>query len=204
MTVRVDRRAQRHSPLEHRAAELAALRGQARLVEEPFLAQQNLRTDAAEAGGMRLPGPNRVTGDEHRAALWLGPDEWLLIGVTAGTEHRSAVDVSAARTTLRLRGPAAREVLAALCSLDLHPRVFGPGQVAQTSIARAQVVLWQLDAEPTYRLLVRNSFAEHLAAALLDAIHHLGAAAPAFPSGTTSADDLAAGPDVLHNEEQFG
>lgn len=174
MTVRTDRRTLRHSPLEHRAAEFAALRGQVRLVEETGLSQQNLRTRAAEAGGLRLPGPNRVTGDEHRAALWLGPDEWLLIGTTAGTTgHRSVVDVSASRTALRLSGPAARDVLSGLCSLDLHPRAFGPGQVAQALIARVQVVLWQLDAEPGYRLLVRNSFAEHLAAASLDAIEHV-------------------------------
>jgi heterotetrameric sarcosine oxidase gamma subunit len=35
------------------------------------------------------------------------------------------VDVSAQRTTLRLRGEHARDLLAGGCSLDLHPRVFG-------------------------------------------------------------------------------
>ncbi|GAA2346634.1 sarcosine oxidase subunit gamma family protein [Saccharopolyspora halophila] len=170
MTVHVDRETLRRSPLAHRAAEFAALRGPVRLVEEPFRPQLNLRTRAGEALGMRLPGPNRVTGDEHLAALWLGPDEWLLFGTTRQpAAYRSAVDVSAARTALRLHGTAARDLLSKLCSIDLHPRSFAPGHVAQTLVARVQVVIWQLDDEPTYRLLVRNSFADHLAAALLDA-----------------------------------
>jgi sarcosine oxidase, subunit gamma len=170
VTVHVDRETLRRSPLAHRAAEFAALRGPVRLVEEPFRPQLNLRTRAGEALEMRLPGPNRVTGDEHLAALWLGPDEWLLFGTTRQpAAYRSAVDVSAARTALRLHGAAARDLLSKLCSVDLHPRSFAPGHVAQTLVARVQVVVWQLDDEPTYRLLVRNSFADHLAAALLDA-----------------------------------
>lgn len=157
MTVDVDLR---RSPLQDRAAELAEV-----LVEEPFLTQLDVRTRAGTALGLRLPSPNRVTGDERRAALGLGPDEYLLIGVT-GTEpgHRSVVDVSAARTTLRLRD---RDVLEALCSLDLHPRVFAPGCCAQTLLARVPVVIWCLDSG--YRLLVRNSYAGHIASALLDA-----------------------------------
>lgn len=157
MTVDVDLR---RSPLGHRAAELARV-----LVEEPFLRQLDVRTDAEFALGLRLPEVNRVTGDEHRAALGLGPDEHLLIGVT-GTEpgHRSLVDVSAARTTLRLHD---REVLETLCSLDLHPGVFVPGHCAQTLVAGVPVILWRLDAG--YRVLVRNSYAGHLATALLDA-----------------------------------
>ena len=152
----------RRGVLADRAAELAEV-----LTEEPFLRQLDLRTDAEFALGFRLPRTNLVAGDEHRAALGLGPDEYLLIGVAgAGAEpgHRSVVDVSAARTSLRVRD---RRALNALCALDLHPRVFTPGCCAQTRLARVPVILWRLDAD--YRVLVSRSHAGHVATALLGA-----------------------------------
>lgn len=164
--------------------------------EMPFLAQVNLRADPgdqegladiAEAIGFELPiAPNSVTGAADHHALWLGPDEWLIVG-PPGTEVdlvrilRSAlgdrvgavVDVSAARTTLELAGPQARAILESGCSLDLDPRAFGPASCAQTLVARAQVILQQLDAAPTYRLFARPSFAAYLAAWLIDAAEGL-------------------------------
>ncbi|MBB5155865.1 sarcosine oxidase subunit gamma [Saccharopolyspora phatthalungensis] len=187
----------RRSPLAHRAAELAAHgvdgpRG-VRLAEEPFLTQVNLRVHPGSPAVARIEHaldlalphhePNLVSGDENGAALWLGPDEWLLVApdgkaaelVTATRDALSdslgsTVDVSANRTTLRLSGPMAREVLEKVCSLDLHPRSFTPGRCAQTLVGRTQAVLWQLDPKPCYRLLVRNSFANYLTDLLLDAM----------------------------------
>ena len=57
-------------------------------------------------------------------------------------------DVSAQRTTLELSAPGARDVLAQGCSLDLHPRAFGPGDCAQTLLARAAVILHQTELDP--------------------------------------------------------
>ena len=81
-----------------------------------------------------------------------------------------AVDVSAQRTVLQVTGSRAREVLAKGCSIDLHPRVSRRGRSAQTTLAHAAVVLLVLgdDAED-FALLVRSSFAGHLATWLLDA-----------------------------------
>jgi sarcosine oxidase subunit gamma len=186
----------RRSPLQDRRAEFAARRVDGPrgvgLGEEPFLTQVDLRTspdgpalDRVErALDLALPrSPNRATGDDQRAALWLGPDEWLVVApdgnahqvLIAGREALadapgSVVDVSSNRTTLRLSGPMAREVLEKVCSLDLHPRSFGPGRCAQTLVGRAQVVLWQVATEPAYRLMVRCSFADYLADLLLDAM----------------------------------
>ena len=117
----------------------------------------------------------------NRTALWLGPDEWLVVG-EPGTEAAlelelrealgdglgSAVDLSANRTAIELRGPAARDVLAKGCALDLHPRAFGPGRCAQTLLVRAQVILEH--RHDGYRLLVRPSFSGYLATWLLDAL----------------------------------
>jgi sarcosine oxidase subunit gamma len=183
----------RRSPLAHRAADLALAGGDSvRVVEEPFLAQVNLRAHpddpvAARVGaelGCTLPlRPGRVHDGGEVSVLWLGPDEWLVVGpdgsasrlvggmwrAVAGS-HGSVVDVSANRTTVRLSGVAARGVLESACSIDLHPRAFAAGSCAQTLLGRSEVVLWQFDDEPGYRILVRNSFACYLADVLLDAV----------------------------------
>ena len=109
--------------------------------------------------------PNTVVGD----AIWLGPDEWLVLG---GREEDyadmpAAVDVSANRVCLELSGAGAADVLARGCALDLHPSVFPTGRCAQTLVARAQVILYR--TEDAFRLLVRPSFAEYLRAWLRDA-----------------------------------
>ena len=109
--------------------------------------------------------PNTVVGD----AIWLGPDEWLVLG---GREEdhadmAAAVDVSANRVCLELSGEGAADVLARGCALDLHPSVFPPGRCAQTLVARAQVILYRTD--DAFRLLVRPSFADYLRAWLRDA-----------------------------------
>lgn len=183
--------AERRSPAAAYAArfEAASAGGGLRLAEIPFLTQINLRVDpkspAAErigtAIGVPLPvEPGTVAGGGDIEALWLGPDEWVLLAPdgaapglvarlteAAGGEHVSVVDVSAQRTTLVVAGDRARDVLAHGCTLDLHPRVFGPGRCAQTTLARAGVVL--VAGEDGFRLLVRSSFAGYVAEWLLDA-----------------------------------
>jgi sarcosine oxidase, subunit gamma len=72
---------------------------------------------------------------------------------------------------VELTGPSSRDVLASCCALDLHPRVFGPGQCAQTLIAKAPVLLSQVDAAPTYRLFIRPSLAEYVVSWLVDGMH---------------------------------
>jgi len=140
----------RHSPLDG----VALIEG---VRELSFLAQVSVRT---QTPGPSLPTErNTVAGDESRAALWLGPDEWLVVG-PPGSE-----------AALELRGPRARELLEFGCPIDLDPRVFGPGRCAQTLLARANVLIWFVadDPEPIYRLLVRPSFAAYVAAWLADA-----------------------------------
>lgn len=184
------------SPLAHATARLAAATrgsgGAVRLAELPFLTQMNVRFDAkgpaAEAIGLalglQLPlQPNTVVRAGELRALWLGPDEWLLVGQpgserdletrireAAGAEPVSVTDVSAQRTTLLVSGPRAVDLLAHGCALDLHPRAFGPGRCAQTTLGRTQVVLVARD-EPRagFWVLVRSSFAGYLADWLLDA-----------------------------------
>ncbi|MFJ7336338.1 sarcosine oxidase subunit gamma [Streptomyces sp. NPDC101116] len=184
------------SPLSPAAGRLAAATrtsgGAVRLAELPFLTQINVRLDpkgaAADAVGLslglQLPvEPGTVVRAGELTALWLGPDEWLVVSPpggrrglesrireAAGDEPVSVVDVSAQRTTLLVSGPRARDLLAHGCSLDLHPRVFGPGRCAQTTLGRTQVVLVARDDPGAgFWVLVRSSFAGYLTDWLLDA-----------------------------------
>jgi len=184
------------SPLADAADRLAAATrtsgGAVRLAELPFLAQVNIRLDAKGAAadtvglalGLQLPlEPNTVVRAGELTALWLGPDEWLLVGPAgterdlesrireaAGDEPVAVTDVSAQRTTLLVAGSHARDLLAHGCSLDLHPRAFGPGRCAQTTLGRTQVVLVSRDEPGSgFWVLVRSSFALYLTDWLLDA-----------------------------------
>jgi sarcosine oxidase subunit gamma len=61
-----------------------------------------------------------------------------------------------------LLGAAARRLLTKGCTLDLHPGVFGPGQCAQTGLAKAGVLIRPLPDNSGYDLIVRRSFADYL------------------------------------------
>ena len=115
--------------------------------------------------------PNTVSTVAGKTVLWLGPDEWLVLGSREADHPQSAaaVDVSANRVILELTGGDAMDVLAQGCSLDLHPSVFASGSCAQTLLARAQVILVRRD-ETRFLVLVRPSFAPYLRAWIDDAI----------------------------------
>ena len=175
------------SPLSARTAELARMAsltdGRVSVAEVPHLTQISVRLEPALAPRLafELPlAPNTVAGDMARAALWLGPDEWLVVGAPGegpaivaeidaalAGEHRSAVDVSGNRAVLELTGPGRRELLARGCPIDLHPRSWGPGRCAQTLLARAQVIVQELPQAT--RVFVRPSFGNYLVDWLLDA-----------------------------------
>jgi len=185
-----------------RAEPLAALQGRideagfagTTLTTVPFLAQVGLRVEpgSPSAGrvetalGLELPEANRVSESGGRRAIWLGPDEWLV--VAADGEERAlvaileeaigadgaVVDLSANRTGLELSGPQAAEVLATCMALDLHPRAFGPGRCAQTLLQKAPVIV-ERRGDDAFLLLVRPSFAAYVAEWLVDGMAGLAA-----------------------------
>ena len=162
------------------------------------MAQVDLRADPHDAAamgrlraalGVALPTiSNTVTrsADGDRHALWLGPDEWLIVGpngtasaIEAAARDAAAdavvttVDVSGNRVVLEVDGARARDLLAFGCSLDLDDRAFPVWSCAQANVARANVVLWRRAPE-RWSLLVRPSFAAYLQAWLEDARAGLG------------------------------
>jgi sarcosine oxidase subunit gamma len=140
-------------------------------VEPLDLAQVDLRAEP-DALPFDAPAANTVASWHGRDVLWLGPDEWLVVG-EAGTEdaivdelesaldgrHRSVVAVGANRIVFDLIDGLDR--LASACGLDLHPDRWTPGMCAQTLFGQAQVILQQRD-ERTTRVFVRPSFAGYV------------------------------------------
>jgi sarcosine oxidase subunit gamma len=183
----------RRSPLQDWNSRLESLSGSVRISEEPFVTMIDLWVDSSAAGGVAatsalgieaLPtAPCTVIDSPDATIVWFGPQEWLITSTTragaeledvlrtAVAEHGgAAVDVSAQRTTIRLRGDRARNLLAKGCSLDLHPSVFGVGAAAQTMLGKAAIVLIPLNDNGTdYRIIVRSSFARYLTEWLIDA-----------------------------------
>ena len=115
-----------------------------------------LRGDAASLGtafAIGLPTqPCRSAMAGGSAALWLGPDEWLLLGAPGTLDARAAVsggavvDVSHRQVGLVLAGPDAADALATGCPLDLHPAAFPPGACTRTVFGKAEIVLWRREA----------------------------------------------------------
>ena len=66
------------SPFGHRVADLERLEA----VEVAHLAQVAARCDPVTAQRLGFPvEPNTVAGTMERGVLWLGPDEWLVVGL---------------------------------------------------------------------------------------------------------------------------
>jgi sarcosine oxidase subunit gamma len=72
------------------------------------------------------------------------------------------VDVSDQRIVMRISGPMTRAVLAKGVTIDVHPRVFAPGDTAITSLAHITTQLWQVDDGPTFDLVAPRSTARDM------------------------------------------
>lgn len=123
---------------------------------------------AGNALGLDLPvQPCRSARAGSLAALWLGPDEWLLLDDDPAAVPppiqgpHALVDVSHRNCGLLLDGPRAAEVLAHGCPLDLHPDVFPAGKCTRTVFGKAEIVLWRTD-QHTFRIEFWRSFAEYV------------------------------------------
>ena len=141
---------------------------------------------AAAERALAVPVPSlacRAGSNGARAALWLGPDEWLLIAPEADAEAEAAlwrgleglahslVDVSHRQIGVAVHGVQAATLLSAGCPLDLEIGSFPVGMCTRTMLSKAEVVLWRTGAEQ-FRLEVWRSFAayvsEYLAGAARD------------------------------------
>jgi len=126
----------------------------------------------------------RSASEGTRAALWLGPDEQLLLGSVsegptiekqlqsiAGLPH-SLVDVSHRQMAFQVSGVPAQTVLNAGCPLDLYLACFPVGMCTRTVLGKADIVLWRT-AEETFHVEVWRSFADYVSRFLAEASREL-------------------------------
>jgi len=122
------------------------------------------------------------SADAHTQIAWNGPNSWMVIcndgeaGRAPGEllhllqeavgDLAAVVDQSHGRCGLRLSGSRARQVMAKNTAIDLHPRAFGPGRCAMTSVAHMNATIVQVDDTPTYDLFVIRSLARSFAHAI--------------------------------------
>lgn len=130
---------------------------------------------AGAAFGVSLPQDAcRARVEGGRAALWLGPDEFLLlapvdaldsVAVTiaaalSGQPH-SLVDVSHRQVGLVVQGPRAEWLLESQCPLPLNPRDFPVGMCTRTIFGKAEIVLWRT-AGTSFHIEVWRSFSRYV------------------------------------------
>lgn len=132
----------------------------------------------AAAFGPRPPlAPMRSAVSGSRAALWMSPDEWLLldevvnpdIGATleqalANIPH-ALIDVSHRNCAIEISGDGAARLLNAGVNLDLDLAAFPLGMVTRTLLLKAEIVLWRREAH-RFRLETTRSFGPYIAAIL--------------------------------------
>jgi sarcosine oxidase subunit gamma len=122
---------------------------------------------------------------DSRSALWLGPDEQLLLvpveestavagrlNAALATLPHSLVDVSHRQIAIEVGGPLAQTVLNAGCPLDLFAASFPVGMCTRTVLGKVDIVLWRTGAD-TFHVEVWRSFAEYAARYLAEAAREL-------------------------------
>ena len=121
--------------------------------------------------GTGVPKQREAAIDGTNGVAWMSPDELLLLcaydqaptmvatleKALAGA-HSLAVNVSDARAMFAVSGPAAREVLAKLCPVDMSPDAFKPGMFRRTRMAQVPAAFW-MDGEGTIRIVCFRSVA---------------------------------------------
>lgn len=120
--------------------------------------------------GIVLPvTPRRVVGRDH-VVLWTGPGQWQVQAVAGEAERLlglfaslsalcSTVVLDDSRIVLSVGGPRAREALAKVLTLDLHPRAFQPGEAAVTVAGGMSVVVSRREEQDVFDCAVPRSFA---------------------------------------------
>ena len=137
----------------------------------------------SQALGLDLPEkPTTSATGKGRAALWLGPDEWLVIdeggadlpALLAGvTAFHSAVDVSHRNLGILVAGEGAEATLASGCPRDLSLAAFPVGSCARTVLGKVEIVVWRT-GEDAFRVECWRSFSDYVFSFLAEAARDAG------------------------------
>lgn len=137
------------------------------------LASKPVKAAVTAATGAKMPGQRGVAQGKTGTALWMSPDELMLLcpydqveavldQVTEALDgaHALAVNVSDARALFSVSGAAAREVLGKLCPVDLSPEGFGLGSIRRSRMAQIPAALW-LEDDQSFRVICFRSVADY-------------------------------------------
>jgi len=146
----------------------------------------------AEAGkllsastGLALPAPNRYSGDANKSIRTIGPGIWQIVGQQHALQPAADLrqqlggaatiaDLSQARTTFRIHGPAARATLAKHCSLNLNLLDFPNGSATMTRFGAVSMALACTSDAPEFELMVFRGYAEFILESLMQSSWEYG------------------------------
>ena len=125
--------------------------------------------------------PCRAIARNGRATLWLGPDEYLLLGgddesqgdAASSIEHalsgvpHALVDISHRQFALEVSGPLAATLLSGACPLDLNLAEFPVGMCTRTVFAKADILLWRT-GEDMFHLEAWRSYSGYVTGLLCE------------------------------------
>jgi len=121
--------------------------------------------------GLALPAkPKTSASKAGRTALWLGPDEWLVIDEAGKSPIEdcakvkalhSAVDISHRNVALAVSGPGAEATLNAGCPQDLSLVAFPVGAASRTILGKVEIVLLRT-APDAFRVECWRSFSDYV------------------------------------------
>lgn len=154
-----------------------------------FRGRDNAVQLAETALGLALPtAPLTASCNQNKAALWLGPDEWLLLApeddqetLTAAFETalsdipHALVDISQRQDAILITGPKAPWLLNSGIPIDLDLAAFPVGHVTRTVFHKASVMIWRIGTD-AFILEAWGSFMEYVMQLLLEAAQELATA----------------------------
>ncbi|WP_072571675.1 sarcosine oxidase subunit gamma [Granulibacter bethesdensis] len=134
--------------------------------------REGARANADGALGFSLPQALRATVQGERAALWMGPEETLILSDEADDlapaleaalkdVPHALVDVSHRQIGLLIEGERAADALNTGCPLDLSEAAFPVGMCTRTIYHKAEIVLWRLSSTQ-FHVEVWRSFAPYV------------------------------------------
>lgn len=133
--------------------------------------------------GLKLPeNPKTSAEAKGRAALWLGPDEWVVIDeasdpladLAKATVLHSAVDISHRNVGIVVEGPGAEACLSAGCPQNLSLKTFPVGAASRTILGKSEIVLWRTGPQ-AFRVECWRSFSTYVMDFLEEAAADSGA-----------------------------
>ena len=134
--------------------------------------------ELSQALGLTLPQkPKTSVSEGNRTALWLGPDEWLiidegdsdpLVSCAAVEALHSAVGISHRNVAISVNGLGAENTISAGCPQDLSLQAFPVGACSRTVLGKVEIVLLRT-GEETFRVECWRSFSDYVFAFLTEA-----------------------------------